>query len=55
MKKPKNIADQFRELKKLRIRVNQAEVAAARKAEDNDTAKDNRSRPQKVGSPRTSQ
>jgi hypothetical protein len=33
MKKPKSIADQFEELKKLRIYVSRAEMAAARKDE----------------------
>ncbi|KRR03113.1 hypothetical protein [Bradyrhizobium valentinum] len=33
MKKPKSIADQFQELKKLRISVGRAEMAAARKDE----------------------
>ncbi len=55
MKKPENIADLFRELEMLRIRVNKAEVAAARKAGNNDKSKDNRSRLKKTDSPRTSQ
>jgi hypothetical protein len=51
MKEPKNIADQFRELQKLRIRVSRAELAAA-KADDEAPRKDNGSRPGKSDSQR---
>jgi hypothetical protein len=47
MKEPKSIADQFRELKKLRIRVSRAE--AARKAKDDGRSKDRFGQKKPVG------
>lgn len=51
MKEPKSIADQFRELQELRIRVRRAELAAA-KTDDEAPRKDDGSRPGKSDIPR---
>jgi hypothetical protein len=50
MKKPKSIADQFEELRKLRVCVRRAEMAAARKDEkitgrENDFSRSKKQRP----------
>jgi hypothetical protein len=49
VKKTHNIGAEFRELKKLRIRVSRAELEAARKVRDDARSEDRQSRKKSVG------